>query len=81
MDDRTLGHVLAVLATDLDGRGFPYAGPLRQAARRLHEIANGTSDGCRRCGEPLTQPATGRRKVFCSTRCRQLDWHSTKAVQ
>ena len=33
---------------------------------------------CRRCGAPITQPATGRPRVFCGTACRR-SWHEIMA--
>ena len=78
MDDRTLGHVLSVIAHDLEQRGFPHSGPLRQAARRLFELE---TDGCAICGDHLDQPATGRPRKYCSPACRQLAWRVTKAAK
>ena len=78
MDDRTLGHVLSVIAHDLEQRGFPHSGPLRQAARRLFELE---TDGCAICGDHLDQPPTGRPRKYCSKRCRRVASDRTKAVK
>ena len=68
MDNRTLAHLVAVIAADLEDRGFQFTGPLRDAARRLHQIAN---DGCRQCGQPVEHLTTGRPRLFCGDTCRQ----------
>lgn len=35
---------------------------------------NGVEDQCRYCGRKLEQPATGRKKKFCSGDCRREWW-------
>lgn len=69
MDD--LPRQLAYIAGDLDRRGYPYAGAVRRAARALLEVPDRDPAGCRGCGTPLEQPATGRPRVWCSERCRR----------
>ena len=66
-----LARRLALVASDLDGRGYPAAGIIRQAARALLEAPEDTDDGCRGGGVDLDQPATGRRRVWCSEPCRR----------
>ena len=70
-DHRSLSRLLAWIAHDLDGRHYPYAGPLREAARTLATLPDLDPDGCRGCGQPLTQPATGRRREWCDEACRK----------
>jgi hypothetical protein len=64
-----LARQLAYVAGDLDARLYPYTGVLRQAARALLDLDH--HDGCRGCGTHLEQPATGRRRVWCSESCRR----------
>jgi predicted nucleic acid-binding Zn ribbon protein len=33
---------------------------------------------CDRCGEPITQPPTGRRRRYCSRNCRELAYRERK---
>jgi hypothetical protein len=61
---------LAYVAADLEARTYPYVGVLRRAARALLEVDPPDDDGCRGCGRPLDQPATGRRRVWCREACR-----------
>jgi hypothetical protein len=70
MDDRTtVAHTVALIADDLDAKGYAWTGALRQAVRLLH-----TDDGrprCERCGQPLDVADTGRPRRFCTDRCRK----------
>jgi predicted nucleic acid-binding Zn ribbon protein len=70
-----LATVLVFVASDLDARGYVYAGALRQAARRLREleaVMNARTSGrCERCGAPLKQRPTGRPRKWCSKACRR----------
>ena len=61
-----LPAVLAFVAGDLDSRGYPFAGVLRQAARRIHELERRAAEagrsevGCGwsgRVGVRLVRPA------------------------
>lgn len=66
-------RLLLALADDIeDGRQPSCAGLLRQIAR---DFAEGTvqrsPDECPRCGEPIVQPASGRRRQWCSAACRK----------
>jgi len=51
--------VAMFVAADLDDRGYPFAGAVRQVARRLAEVeaqaaeAGRTEAGCGWCGAPL----------------------------
>jgi hypothetical protein len=62
-----LAAQLAWIAGDLDRRGYPFAGPIRQAARTLLADTPPTDpNGCAGCGQALT----GRRRRWCSEACR-----------
>jgi len=47
--------------------------PSRQMTKRILPLQ---THACQVCGAPLNQPATGRRRQFCSDACRQR-WHRT----
>ncbi len=68
-----IARVLLALASDFESRDATVSvGVLRQAARLLSECrchATG-SEACPRCGAEIVQPTTGRRRRFCSDRCR-----------
>lgn len=67
-----LARSLALVAADLDDRGYRFAGVVRQAARTLIAApVPTTEDGCRGCGRALDQPVTGGRRLWCSERCRR----------
>ena len=34
---------------------------------------------CARCGDKLTQPARGRKRFYCSSRCRRAAWRERQA--
>lgn len=73
-DHRSLSRLLAWVAQALDDRNaevLAYGGIVRQAATVLATLPEPAEDGCRRCGDPLVQPATGRRRVWCSETCRR----------
>jgi hypothetical protein len=71
MNDRLRkARMLAWIASDLDRRGLVYAGFVRQCARSWLEVPEHRDHGCRGCGAELTQPATGRRRVWCGEACR-----------
>jgi hypothetical protein len=75
---------LLFVAEDLDARHYPFAGAVRQGARRITELeAIGSAVGpvkfsapgpnaCERCGAPLEQRSTGRPRKWCSESCRDL---------
>ncbi len=70
--------ILSFVADEVEaGRGSHYAGAIRVAARRLVELerqaaeADRSATGCGWCGAPLEQPATGRRRRYCSDACRR----------
>lgn len=79
VNDPELARAVVVSADDLEHRGWLRAGLLRQAARRLVELSAEVDglrvaragEGCAVCGAPLTQPARGRRRLYCSTACRR----------
>jgi hypothetical protein len=56
-----------------DGYGTRPLGCVRRAARKLAELAArqpGPST-CEHCGKPVVQPASGRRRRYCSGKCRK----------
>jgi hypothetical protein len=63
-------RMLGWIAADLERRGAVYAGFVRQCARDLLRLPDPDPDGCRGCGAVLAQPATGRRRVWCTEACR-----------
>lgn len=72
MTDRCqLARQLAWIAQHLDSKGYLFVAPLRSAARALLEVPDDTEqEGCAGCATELMQPATGRRRRWCSERCR-----------
>jgi hypothetical protein len=60
-------------ASELEARGYLGSGLLRRAARAIaeHVRDEGATSVCPRCGDPVTQPRTGRRRTWCSSRCRK----------
>lgn len=69
----SLAETLAWVASDLDAKGHPFAGALRQAAReirelrrRLDSVGRDGEQGCAWCGSPILQPVTGRPRRYCS---------------
>jgi len=72
-DPRELARLLAVVADATDAPGATFvAGAVRRAAQLVAQRpAPPGPDQCRGCGAPLTQPATGRRRRWCSDRCRK----------
>lgn len=71
MSRADLARLTALVAGDLDRKGYPSAGVVRQAARALLEAVPVDAGGCRGCGAELDQPATGRPRVWCSEACRR----------
>jgi hypothetical protein len=39
------------------------------------------ADACLKCSRPLVQPATGRRRVYCSGTCKRLAEHEIRRQQ
>lgn len=68
---RLLALAEAVL-WDATLKGVPMAGDVHgEIARALRKHTAETADGaCLKCGNALTQPERGRRRSFCSDRCR-----------
>ena len=62
--------VLGWYVRDLAQRGYPLVGGLRAVARRLATQPADHPDGCPGCGGQVLQPATGRRRIWCSEACR-----------
>lgn len=79
-DARRLARHLLVIADDLDERGYRLTGTNRQAARVLLELAELVPDAgaCPVCGAPVLQPSTGRRRVYCSDRCKRRARNATE---
>jgi hypothetical protein len=81
MDRVELGRLLGLVAHDLDERGYPSAGIVRQAAVALLEDAMRQPSPQSLCpidGLPVTQPAVGRPRKFCSDRCRRAHWDESR---
>lgn len=66
-----LARGLALVASDLDAKGYPLAGMVRQAARALLNGDHGTDGGCRGCGAELAYAGRGRPRVWCGESCRR----------
>jgi hypothetical protein len=69
---QTVSAVLYV-CDDLERRGYLLTGTLRRAARLLIELEDSRPrpGTCTVCGGPVEQPATGRRRTYCSRPCRR----------
>lgn len=74
-----LGLRLAEWIEDRDPRVWLTSGIVRRLAVevRLGGVP-ADADVCPRCGAPIAQPATGRRRRFCSDRCRVAEAQSSK---
>jgi ribosomal protein L37AE/L43A len=72
-DRPDLAATLAFAASELEDRGYPYAGVVRQAVRRLRDLEAQVpkrDSTCPRCGREVLQPGRGRPRIYCSRRCR-----------
>lgn len=47
-------------------------------AKEAHENVKGIL--CPQCGKKLTQPQTGRKRLFCSTECRRKWWQTNRKL-
>ena len=65
-----LARLLGFVAGDLETRGYPRAGVVRQAARALLSSAP-ADEGCRGCGGPLPEQPAGRPRIWCGEPCRR----------
>lgn len=72
-DPQVLARLLLLVADALDVPGSVFAaGVVRRAAQLVAQLpAPPGPDQCRGCGATLTQPPTGRRRIWCSDRCRR----------
>ncbi len=70
-DTEKLARDLAFVAGDLDQRGYPFAGTIRQAARALLDVPEPAGQGCKACGADLPAGRTGRPRIWCSDKCRR----------
>jgi len=70
-DPVQLARQLGWVAAHLDGLGYQYVGVVRQSARALLTLPEPSDGGCAGCSTPLVQPATGRRRKWCSEACRR----------
>lgn len=66
-----LARRLALVADDLDHRGYMAAGVVRQGARELSRHRVPTDDACPTCGDPVLQTGRGRPRVYCDKECRR----------
>lgn len=69
-----LARLLTLVAADLDHRGYQPSGVVLRAARALVELAAvvpHVAEACPVCGGDVEQPATGRRRVYCSSSCKR----------
>ena len=68
-----LSRLLLLVADSIDVPGSTFAaGVLRRAARLVAQLpAPPGPDQCQGCGAELSQPPTGRRRRWCSDRCRK----------
>ena len=67
---RLVASALAEFATDLEWRGYPHAGGLRQLGRIIATLDTAEHGRCQHCGQPIDGMAHARR-VFCSDSCRK----------
>lgn len=69
-----VAQLLARCAARLDLLGLPEAGLVRHGARLLLEVPTvaevGQGNGCAGCGTPITQPAKGGLRKWCTDACR-----------
>ena len=78
MTPTELARMLSHVAADLESRGYGNVGVIRVAARELSTMRPAPKDdACGRCGDAVVQPATGRRKRWCSARCRRAAFAGT----
>lgn len=69
-----LARLVALVASDLEHRGYQASAVVRRGAQALTEAAAWAPDddsACPGCGGPVEQPELGRRRSFCSTSCRK----------
>ncbi len=66
-----LARLLALVADDLDHRGYRAAGVVARAARFIAQTSATTDAGCPQCGRDVEQLGLGRPRVFCTTSCRR----------
>jgi hypothetical protein len=78
-DERSeVARLLTLSAAELEHRGIPLAPIVRRGARTLVEVLaeldalrpDQAEQPCPTCGAEVTQPPTGRRRRYCSDRCR-----------
>lgn len=62
--------LIADLLDEFDLEAFNYAGTVRQGGRALAELSVPEEGACPVCGGEVEQPPRGRRRKFCSSRCR-----------
>lgn len=70
-DRVAVARLLSRTAADLERLGFLHAGIVRHGAQLLLEAPQVDGEGCAGCGAELAQPATGRRRKWCSEACRR----------
>lgn len=82
MSPTELARLGTLVADDLEFRGYQAAGIVRRLAAEVAQLPEpgiepGAPAPCPQCGRPIEQPATGRRRTWCSDRCRRSA-HRTK---
>ena len=43
------------------------------------EVVKNAAGHCRNCGQQIEQPATGRKRLYCSDECRRAWWAANQA--
>ena len=80
-DPRQVARLLLALADRLEyAGGAQYTGILRRGARMLVAIEVKAATACPVCGAPVDQPSRGRRRIYCSTACRNRESNAKRNV-
>jgi hypothetical protein len=77
LSNADLARLMVVFADSIEASGTRSVGFLREAARRLMQLA----DGCEQCGQAINRKTTGRPARFCSSRCRLASHRETKEAR
>ena len=71
MTPADMARALTWIAADLEDRHYLGVGIIRQAAGVLATLEAPAEHACPICHGPIDQPATGRPRRYCSTRCKR----------